>query len=100
MKNPIHKDPNWFYHNNFLNISGPTWFAETISFMQSKMDFAETDNDLVSFIPISFSEFTEPVVTQIWTGPKNVISGRDLDSYLKKNGYNNVDYFRSTISYR
>lgn len=100
LKNPIHKDPEWFNHDSFSSISGPGQFAETVSYMQNKLDFRETDNDLESFLSISFSEFSEPVVKQIWTGPKNMISDCDLDSYLKKNGYVNVEHFRSNISYR
>lgn len=99
LKSPIHKNPDWFNCEN-MKTPGLPWLTDTISFMQDKLDYRETDNDLISFIPISFSEFPQSVVTQIWTGPKNMISGNDLDSFLKRNGYDNVVRFRSSIPYR
>ncbi len=99
LKSPIHKNPDWFNCEE-METSGLPWLEDTISFLQNKLDYCETDNDLISFIPISFSEFPQSVVTQIWTGPKNMISGNDLDSFLKRNGYDNVVRFRSSIPYR
>ena len=100
LRNPIHKDPDLLYRDCISEITGSSCFIDTLRFLKNRVEYMETDDDLVSFIPISFSEFQNPVITQIWTGPKNHILDRDLESYLAQKGYNNISRFRSAIPYR
>lgn len=99
LSNPGYKNPDWICRANNTAVPGPSWFEKTIDFLNNKVEFMATDNNLIAYYPIHFSEFKGQVVTQIWMGPKNRILDRDLDLYLRTNGYENLQIFHSRISY-
>ena len=89
-----------FVYGNKEGINAPDLFGETLDFLNNKIDFRWTENDLIPFVPLAFSEFSECPITELWMGPKNRIRESDIKLFLKKHGYEKVKVFFSEISYR
>lgn len=71
----------------------------TLQFLCSKINFQPTENDLISFCAIPFSDFATNPVKSLWIGPKNNINESDIDLYLKLNGYGETEIVFSSITY-
>lgn len=99
LRNPGYKNPDWLYRDNQSDSVGPSWFSETIEFLKNRIEFMTTDDNLIPYYPINFSDFTGQPIIEAWMGPKNRILIRDFELFLKQNGYSNVNCFHSRISY-
>ena len=75
-------------------------YQKTVRFIQERIDFSYKEDDVISFCPIRFEEFEQNPVKQLWLGPKNKARINDIDLYMKKNNYNNVNLRSSFITYR
>lgn len=99
LSNPAYKQPDWVYGKAKIEL-GPDGFVETIAYLKNKIEFIITSNDLISYLPIKFSEFSLNPVEELWLGPKNRISKADIELFIKKNEYLNMRVSPSYISYK
>lgn len=99
LKNPAYKQPDWVCKNRNTKMMGPRGFSETINYLNDKIDFQITDNDIIPFCPIKFDEFSSNPVLELWTGPKSIIRERDIELFLKQNGFIATKPFHSRITY-
>lgn len=79
--------------------SGNTLFLETTGFLRDRIQHQVKDDDIVSFIEISHNEFAEQPLKSICLGPKNKGQKSDIDLFLAKNDYSNVNVTKSVIPY-
>ena len=68
--------------------------------MRDKIDFQVTENDIISFCPIDFDEFSDTMLTSICIGSKNRTREQDMKLFLKSNGYEKAEIRFSKISYQ
>lgn len=94
-----YKNGDWVY-NKKEKFKGPELFDQTLDFLNDRIDFRSTNEDLVPFCPIRFEEFSQNPVVELWLGPKNHSRESDVELFLRKYGYRNVDIFHSDITYR
>lgn len=97
---PFFKEPEWFYPSEKRTYIGPDGFSETINYLDGRIDFMATTNDIIPFCPINFNEFTKNPLRRIWIGPKNMTRESDLKLLLKKYNCEKVVVETSNISYR
>ena len=97
--NEIHKNPNLLCREDTSELKGPNGFAETVNFLNNKVQFRVTDDDIIPFCPIGFEEFSDNPVVELWTGPKNIIREKDIELFLKQNGYSTSKPYHSRITY-
>ena len=95
-----YKNPRLVYRNRKEKTKGPLLFERTVDFLNNRIDFRWTDDDIIPFVPLNFCDFEEFPVSELWVGPKNKIGKRDLELLLGKYGYENVEIKFSNISYR
>lgn len=98
-KNPVQKDPKWICRKEAIDLQGPDDFSDTISFLNNKIQFNVTDDDIIPFCPIDFEEFSENPVLELWTGPKSKIREKDIELFLKQKGYTSTRPYHSRITY-
>lgn len=96
---PTYKNPGWMCDKTSEPIKGPRGFAETIAFLQDRIDFHPTVDDLIPYCRIGFEEFVEPPIRSVWLGPKNKIRISDMELFLKKNEYDRTKVIASAITY-
>ena len=96
---PAYKKPEWIANNEETEFKGPDGFAETIRFLNNRVDFLKTDSDLVPYCPVGFEEFDCVPVSSVWVGPKNNIRSSDLELFLKTKGYTSTRIEKSRITY-
>lgn len=96
---PAYKNPKWMCEKASEPLKGPRGFAETIEFLQDRIDFHSTTDDLIPYCRIGFEEFAESPIKSVWLGPKNKIRISDMELFLKKNGYNITQVIASKITY-
>ena len=94
----VYKVPEWIYGQD-EEMTGPTGFKETISFLRKRVEFNITMDDIKPYIPLFFSEFANNPVAELWLGPKSRISTIDIELFLAKFGYQDVSVKQSEISY-
>lgn len=94
-----YKKADWVY-NKKDELTGPRYFDDTLNFLNNRIDFRYTTDDLIPFCPIRFEEFPQNPVVEIWLGPKNHARESDVDLFMHKHGYGNVAIFHSDITYR
>ena len=94
-----YKNGDWVY-NKKESLNGPNLFDETLEFLNDRIDFMYTNNDLIPFCPLMFTEFSQPLVTEFWLGPKNFSRISDVKLFLKKYGYKEISIVNSDITYR
>ena len=94
-----YKNGDWVY-NKKEPMQGSVLFDETLDFLNDRIDFRCTHDDLVPFCPLKFEEFPRNPVAELWLGPKNYTRKSDAELFLWKYGYQNVDIFHSEITYR
>lgn len=97
---PPFKEPEWLYSSEKKRYTGPDGFEKAINYLNGRIDFMATANDIVPFCPIGFDEFSQNPLRQVWIGPKNMTRESDLMLLLQKHGYTNVSIEISDISYR
>ena len=96
---PTYKNPEWMCDKAAKPVKGSMGFAETIAFLQDRIDFHPTGDDLIPYCKIGFGEFTELPIKSIWLGPKNNIRISDMELFLRKNGYDRTKVITSRITY-
>lgn len=94
-----HKTPEWVYEKP-EKMGGPQLFDETLTFLNNRIDFWWSNNDLIPFCPLNFKDFSVFPVREILLGPKNNIRESDLALFLRKYGYPQIDIAKSEITYR
>ena len=77
--------------------SGPPVAADTDTLLRNRMGFYVKCDDLIPFIPVSFNELNEPLVSII-TGPKSRIAVEDLNLFLCKHSLQ-AQLRQSQVSY-
>lgn len=100
LSNCAYKNPEWICGSIFETNHGPNGFKETIDFMKNRIEFTITMNDLITYLPINFAEFTNNPIKQLWIGPKNKISLSDINLFLSQNEYKEMNIIYSKVSYR
>lgn len=96
---PAYKKPEWLCNKLEQPIGGPNDFSETVAFLQDKIDFHPTMDDLIPYCKIGFKEFDEIPIGSIWLGPKNKIRISDMNLFLKKHDYSEIEIIPSKITY-
>ena len=96
---PAYKNPDWICDKTGMSFVGPRGFSETIKFLQERINFHPTSDDLIPYCQIKFEEFAENPVTSVWLGPKNNIRISDMELFLKKNEYKGAKVIPSKITY-
>ena len=96
---PAYKNPRWVCDKSVEPLQGPNGFAETIGFLQNRIDFQPTVDDLIPYCKIDFEEFSEQPVRSVWLGPKNKIRTSDIELFLEIHGYKNTKVISSSITY-
>lgn len=94
-----YKTPEWVYEKP-EKMGGPHLFNETLNFLNNRIDFWWSNNDLIPFCSLSFDDFSTVPVKEILLGPKNKIRESDLVLFLRKYGYPQIDVAVSDITYR
>ena len=103
----FHEEREWrmfFSHpvckesHNILKITRK--FEKNALFLRDKIDFQVTDNDIISFCPIDFDEFSDTMLTSICIGPENRTREQDMKLFLKSNGYEKAEIRFSKVSYQ
>ena len=95
----ISKNPKFLCGKEEEEMAKYSSFFETERFLNNKIQFRTTDDDIIPFCPISFSEFSENPVIELWMGPKNRTREMDVKLYLKQNGYLSTKPYHSRITY-
>lgn len=96
---PAYKNPEWVCDKSVDTFQGPRGFAETIGFLQNRIDFQPTLDDLIPYCRIGFEEFAEQPVKSVWLGPKNKTRISDIELFLEIHGYKNTKVIPSSITY-
>lgn len=99
LANQAYKEPEWVLEKD-KKLLGPNKFDETLNFLNNRIDFWWTRDDLIPFCPLQFDEFSSMPITEILLGPKNKIRSSDMELFLKKYGYPEIDIQSSAITYR
>lgn len=99
LRNTFSKNPKWLCNEAHGRLSGPNGFRETMEYLNGRIEFRITDNDIVPFVPISFSDFSDNPVVELWTGPKNIIREKDIELFLRQKGYMSTKPHHSSITY-
>ena len=94
-----YKNGDWVY-NKQEPLTGPELFDKTLDFLNDRIDFRCTTDDLVPFCPLKFEEFSQNPVAELWLGPKNFTRKSDAELFLRKYRYQKVDVLHSEITYR
>lgn len=94
-----YKNGDWVY-NKKTPLKGPELFDKTLDFLNGRIDFRCTNDDLVPYYPLRFEEFSRNPVVELWIGPKNYTRKSDAELFLRKYGYQNIDIIHSDITYR
>ena len=97
--NPTYKNPDWILNKTTEELKGPERFSQTIKFLQDRIGFRPTIDDLIPYCKIEFKEFKESPINSIWIGPKNNIRISDINLFLKKYGYHSANVVPSRITY-
>lgn len=94
-----YKNPEWVLgkKSEFL---GPNLFNETLDFLNNRIDFWWTDNDLIPFCALNFEDFSTIPVIELLLGPKSLVRSSDLKLFLQKYGYPEINIQTSSITYR
>lgn len=71
-------------------------FDKTSRFLYKKIEIKETEDDLITYLPI---DITKGLLSTVICGPKNKIPSSDLDIFLTQNGFYDVKMVNSHISY-
>lgn len=74
-------------------------YKKTRGFLEKRIGFMPISDDLISYCGISFDEFSQNPIKEIWTGPKNKIVKEDFDLFLKIHDYDDVEIKHSGITY-
>ena len=93
----VGKIPEWVYGDTkqlFREIDPVT------ELLYKKIDFYETDSDIISFYPLEIKNESTSLIKEIICGPKNNISLADLHLFMEQQGFSDVKYSISGISYR
>lgn len=94
-----YKNADWVFNKKEV-FMGPALFDETLDFLNNRIDFRPTTDDLIPFCPLSFNEFYDNPVVEVWIGPKNYSRKGDIELFLRKYNYKNVNVIYSDITYR
>ena len=95
------REPDWYYGDvESKSFDAPELFVNTVKFLNDRIDFRATQDDLMPFCLIKFKEFTLYPLKSVWLGPKNKIRDTDLRMYLRKNNNPAIEIFHSRITYR
>lgn len=94
-----HKSPDLVLGDR-KNTLGPEIFSKTLSFLNNRIDFGWTSDDLIPFCPLNFDEFSTMPISEIILGPKSKIRNSDINLFLQKYGYPKIDIHSSKITYR
>lgn len=97
--NQAYKKPQWVYKKQ-ERLLGPSLFDETLDFLNNRIDFWWTNNDLIPYCPLRFEEFSSMPIKEILIGPKNNMRKSDLELFLHKYEYSDIDIDVSRITYR
>jgi len=95
-----YKQPEWVYRESKEPFSGPKLFPETLAFLNNRIDFRWTNDDLIPYCPLLFEDFDDVPVKEVWLGPKCHVNTVDMKLFLKKANYPEVTVHRSAITYR
>lgn len=99
LSNCAYKNPEWIDNCVTDKFNGPQGFQDTLLFLNNRVKFHVTEDDLVPFCSIRFSDISSDPVSSLWIGPKNQIRQSDLNLFLRLNGYNSTQMIRSRITY-
>jgi hypothetical protein len=99
LSNRPYKNCEWIY-NKTAPLKASKSVDHTMNFLNDRVDFRYTNDDLVPFCPLKFEEFPSNPVVELWLGPKNHTRKSDAELFLWKYGYQNVDIYHSDITYR
>lgn len=100
LNKPAYKNPDWVLQKKQRDMIGPKGFSETVEYLNNKIEFHITEDDIIPYCPIRFSEFQKNPVAELWTGPKNKIRESDMELFLKQNDYITTKSYHSHITYR
>ena len=99
LSDQAYKNPEWVVGEGSIG-GGPKGFAETLEYLRNKIEFSISDNNIMPFVPLPFSDLGDGFVKEIWVGPKSRIALKDIELYLAKNNYKDVSVQFSRTSYR
>lgn len=68
-------------------------------YVDDNVDFNVKENDIVPFVSLAFDKFSNNLICELICGPNNTIRSRDMELYLRKNGYVGCEYSKSNITY-
>lgn len=99
LSDEVYKRPDWIFSPKILK-DDPNLFRNTMNFLNKRMEFRYTNDDLIPFCPLYFADFPQNPVTEVWLGPKNNARQSDVELFLRKFEYPKVDVHYSNITYR
>lgn len=95
------REPDWYYGDvESKTFDAPELFVKTVKFLNERIDFRATQDDLIPFCLINFDEFASYPLKSVWLGPKNKIRDTDFRMFLRKNNNPAIKIFHSGITYR
>ncbi len=68
--------------------------------IKNRIEFNVTNDDLIPFYSINFTEISPNPIKQVIVGPQNKIMEKDFSLYVASNKLNDIDFRYSRISYR
>lgn len=98
MKSPAYKYGELLFGEK-RKLTGPDRFKETVEFLRNRVDFSITEDNIVPYIAINFEEFDDNLLKEIWLGPKSRILEKDINLYLLKHHYKDVQVRTSDITF-
>lgn len=96
--NPINKNTDMCELVNELGNNSVSNFKLT-SYINKRIGFRATDNDLIPYISIGLNEFDDDIIKEIICGPSNLIRNSDLCMFLKQYGYQKCEVKKSVATY-
>lgn len=83
---------------SFVGSSVKGTRGKVAKYLEGKISYHYTDNDIVSFTTFDFADEPSKYVKRIILGPSNKISNKDIENFLKQNNYA-PETLKSKITY-
>ena len=88
---------DWLY-KSFIGYSVKDTRGKVAKYLEGKISYHYTDNDIISFTTFDFGDEPSKYVKRIILGPANKISNKDIENFLKQNNYA-TEVLTSEITY-
>ena len=99
IKNSLNKDDIKGKKITSIGTLGEGARRKTSKYVADNVEFNIKENDMVPFVSLKFEKFHNNLINQVICGPNNKIREKDLELFLRKDGYRNCKGRKTNITY-